>query len=235
MLKCICALAICSFIFSCTIKDKKPSSVPVVSAYDSAYHLIKEAEVMLKEGDLILRDGQEFSSQAIKSFSRHDKSYSHAGLVFFNEGYPYVYHIVPDDENPSKKLRLDSLKYFANPRKNAGIGIYRYDMTPEETKQLRSIVEGWKTQGVSFDSTFNPKTDDRMYCSEMIKKGVERATGKRIDIQTTRPTSQEAAFFAKHLRVPVSYASTLDVVAIDNLFVNKHCKEIRRFKFNSQQ
>jgi len=235
MLKCFCVIVFSSLLFSCTIREKKTPDVPTVSAYDSAYHLINEAEVIVKEGDLVLRDGQEFSSQVIKSFSRKDKSYSHAGLVFFNDGYPYVYHIVPDDENPDRKLRLDSLKSFANPRKNAGFGIYRYDMTPEETKQLRSIVEDWKAQGVAFDSTFNPKTDDQMYCSEMIKKGVERATANRIGIQTTRPTKQEAEFFARHLRVPVSYVSNLDVVAIDNLFVNPQCKAIRRFKFNSYQ
>jgi hypothetical protein len=69
----------------------------------------------------------------------------------------------------------------------------------------------------------------------MIKKGVERATGNRISIQTTKPNQQEAAFFAKHLRVPVSYATNLDVVAIDNLFLNTQCKVIRRFQFNSHQ
>ncbi|HEX8315619.1 MAG TPA: YiiX/YebB-like N1pC/P60 family cysteine hydrolase [Flavisolibacter sp.] len=224
----ICVVALC-----CTFRDKQPAFVPVVgSPYDSAYNLIKEAEVLVKEGDLVLRNGQEFSSQLVKSFCRNDQSFSHAGLVFFRDGYPLVYHIVPSDDNPTKKLRVDSLKNFSNPRKNFGFGIYRYDLKQEEISQLRALVETWKDKEVVFDSTFNLKTDDQMYCSEMIKKGIERTTKNRVTIPTTKPTEKEAQFFAATLHLPIAYTSDLDVVAIDNLFVNPHCKQVRRFDFN---
>ncbi len=224
------------FFFSCTIRDKQEESITVVrNPYDSSNNLIKEGVLSVKEGDLLLRNGQEFSSQFIKNFNRTDKSYSHAGIIFFKNGYPYVYHIVPGDENPDQKLRADSLKKFCNPRKNFGFAIYRYNINEAEIKSLRESIEQWYQEGISFDSTFNLKTNDRMYCSEMIKKGLAKATDNRIIIATTKANKNEAKFFAAHLDLPLSYTTNLEVVSIDNLFTNPHCRAIRRFDFNPQK
>ena len=235
MFKCCIFLFVLSLIFSCTIRDK-PVQAPTIaiSPYDTAFQLIKEGELLVKEGDLILRNGQELSSQFIKNFNRTDKSYSHAGLLFFKNGYPFVYHIAPGEINSNEQLKADSLKHFCNPRKNSGFAIYRYNMTTREVQNLQTIVQQWERQGIAFDSTFNYTTNTRMYCSEMIKKGLAKATDNRINLSTTAPDKKEAAFFAQQLRLPLVYALTLQVVAIDNLFVSPHCKQIRRFNFNRQ-
>lgn len=221
-------------VFSCTIRDKSPEPPAPVNAYQPFYNQISEAELMVKEGDLVLRNGQEFSSQYIKNFSRTDKSYSHAGLVFFKNGYPYVYHIVPGEENPDEKLRADSLKAFCNPRKNFGFAVYRYAMDTAEVAKFRDAVYQWYAQGVSFDSTFNLKTDDRMYCSEMIKKGLAKATAGRISLATTRTSKTEAKLFAAYFHAPLSYTTNLELVAIDNLFLHPACRLVRKFEFNTQ-
>src|ERR1044072_715970 len=89
------------FLVACTISDKKQTERAVAkNPYDASNNMIKEGLLLVKEGDLILRDGQEFSSQLVKNFCRTNKSYSHAGMVFYQNGYPLVYHIVPGDENP---------------------------------------------------------------------------------------------------------------------------------------
>ncbi len=220
---------------SCSINDKQPEgNLVAVDPYLPYNNLIKESVATVKEGDLILRNGQEFSSQFIKQFNRTDKSYSHAGLIFFNNGYPYVYDIVPGDENPDAKLRIDSLKKFCDPRKNFGFAIYRYNISVQEVESLRKTIEKWKREGVSFDSTFNLKTDDRMYCSEMIKKSLAKATSNRIIISTTKTTKKEAKFFSSYLHLPLSYTTNLSVVAIDNLFINPNCTIVRRFDFNQK-
>ena len=232
MLKFCAFLSNFVLLYACTISDAKPETKPVtLNPYAASYNMIKEGQQLVKEGDLILRDGQEFSSQLVKNFCRTDKSYSHAGLVFYENDYPLVYHIVPGDENPGFKLRTDSLKAFCNPRKNFGFAIYRYNLQGKEINELQRAVEDWYAKGVVFDSAFNLKTDDRMYCSEMIKKGLGKATGNRINISTTRPTKTEAQFFAAQLHLPLSYTSNADVVAIDNLFINPHCRAVQRYSF----
>jgi hypothetical protein len=205
---------------------------PALSAYEPAYQKIREGSHLLKEGDLVLRDGLELSSQVIKQFSRQDKSFSHAGLVFFENGHPLVYHIVPGDENPDMKVRFDSLQQFCNPRKNGGYGIYRYNLDEKEVGLLKEYVLDCKRRGVQFDSLFNMATNDKMYCSEMIRKGLASATDGRIRLSTTKPNEREVEFYHQHMKFPKSYLAQLQVVAIDNLFINPACTPVRTYSFN---
>ena len=85
-----------------------------------------------------------------------------------------------------------------------------------------------------FDSLSNMKTDDKMYCSEMMSKGLNIATTNRIKIETTEPTDQEAKFFAPHLKVDEKYLRNLQIVTIDNLFIHPNCRLIKRFDFTQK-
>jgi hypothetical protein len=221
-------------LLGCTIRDKKPPPLPPADPYAGTYRQVDSAKALLHEGDLILRNGLEFSSQVVKQFNRKDKSFSHAGIILFRGSEPFVYHIVPGDENPDLRLRFDSLERFCNPRRNGGFALYRYALDSTEILTLKETILGWHRAGVLFDSTFNLQTDDRMYCSEMIKKGLARASGNRIIIATTKPTPEESAFFASNLRAPLSYVRSLQLVAIDDLFLNPHCRLVRRFNYQYQ-
>jgi len=212
---------------------RDPAPVATPSPYAGALSMIHESASVLKEGDLVLRDGQEFSSQLIKQFNRHDQNYSHSGLVFMENGMPQVYHILPAEEGNDDTMRKDSLEKFCNPRKNSGFAIYRYDLSKEEIKLLKTQVLQWYHDKVRFDSAFDYSTDQRMYCSEMVRKGLEKSTQGRIVLPVTRPTVDEAAFFSPHLKIPAAVLAKLDIVSIDNLFINPHCRLIRRFDFNS--
>src|SRR5215831_13330338 len=150
--------------------------------------MIREGQSLLKEGDLVVRLNRDPSSQFIKNFNQHDKSYSHSGIILFENEYPYVFHILNGEENPDDKLRKDSLSSFCDPRKNIAYGIFRYEMTPDEISKLKDCVQKWYNQGVRFDFRFNLESDDRMYCSEMISKALAEATDKRIIIKPTKLT-----------------------------------------------
>ena len=83
---------------------------------------------------------------------------------------------------------------------------------------------------MKFDSSFNMQSDDQMYCSEMIKKSVAFATSNRIKIATTQPTANEIGILSKYIHLDSS-AKPLEIVAIDNLYINPNCKLIREYKF----
>ena len=219
-------------LISCTIRDKKPEEQShSINAYAPFLEKIKEGNTLLKDGDLVLRSGEEISSQLIKKINRLDQTWSHSGIVLYENGYPYIYHIVTGDENPSEKLRRDSLERYSNPRKNSGFAIYRYDMNQEELQSFRNTIMDFYKKNIQFDSLFNLKTDDKMYCSEMIRKALIIATNNRIKLETTKPTELEAKFFAPHLKVDEKYLRSLQIVTIDNLFINPNCRLIRRFDF----
>ena len=220
----------------CTIRDKPPESkTVVVNAYEVFYNQVKEGKLLLKNGDLVVRSGNDITSQLIKSFNRKDKNYSHAGLVFFKNGEPMIFHILAGDENPGGKMTIDSLEKFSHPRHNSAFAIYRYDMDPTEIFKLKEAVTTWYAQSVRFDSTFNLRNDDRMYCSEMIKKGLARATGNRIMIETVKPTKPEAQLASTRLSLSPGDLMKLDLVPIDHLYMNPHCRLIGRFDFNPKK
>jgi hypothetical protein len=212
--------------------EEKKETIPVAANnYIDPYLMIREGQTLLKEGDLVVRLNQDPTSQFIKNLSRCDKKYSHAGIVLYENGYPYVYHIVSGEENPGEKLRKDSLSRFCNPRRNAAYGIYRYKTEPGEIKSLKSLVHNWYVKGVKFDTAFNLQTDDRMYCSEMISKLLAMATKKRILIETTKPTNTEARVFSTYMHLPLTYTSKLRIVSIDNLYTNPSCFLIKEYTY----
>jgi Permuted papain-like amidase enzyme, YaeF/YiiX, C92 family len=199
--------------------------------YVDPYKMINEGQTLLKEGDLVVRLNQDPTSQFIKNFNRLDKSYSHAGIVLFENGYPYIFHIVNGEENPDEKLRKDSLSRFCNPRKNMAYGIFRYNMDAREIKRLKDLIHKWYAKGVQFDPVFNLKTDDKMYCSEMIRKALARVTGKRILIETTKLTGTEARLFSAYSHLPFTYTSKLRIVSIDNLYKHSSCCLIKEYNY----
>src|SRR3954462_15428278 len=158
------------------------------------YAMIADGCSRLKEGDLVVRMHRDPSSQMIKYFNHKDKNYSHSGIVLFDPGYPYVYHMINGDENPDQKMRRDSLNQFCSPRRNAAFAIYRYNMSAEEITKLKDIVHKWYDKRIRFDSVFSLQSDDRMYCSEMICKGLLAATNKKIQVEPIQLSMVEASF-----------------------------------------
>jgi hypothetical protein len=211
---------------------KKQEAIPAIQHdYVDPYSMIVEGQTLLKEGDLVVRLNQDPTSQFIKNFNRHDKSYSHAGIVLFENGYPYIFHVINGEENPDEKLRRDSLSRFCNPRKNIAYGIFRYKMEAREMKSLKDLIHKWYLKGVRFDPIFNLKTDDKMYCSEMICKALARVTNKRILIETTKLTSAEAELFSAYAHLSFTYTSELQIVSIDNLYTNPFCHLIKEYYY----
>jgi hypothetical protein len=127
---------------------KQESTHVAPNNYIDPFAMINEGQSLLKEGDLVVRLNQDPASQFIKSFNRHDKNYSHAGIVLFESGYPYIYHIVNGEENPDEKLRKDTLGRFCNPRKNIAYGIFRYEIEAGEIKRLKDLIHKWYAKGV---------------------------------------------------------------------------------------
>jgi hypothetical protein len=109
--------------------------------------------------------------------------------------------------------------------------MFRYEMRPAEIKKLKDIIYKWYAEGIEFDSLFNLNTDNRMYCSEMVSKALSSATNNRIRIKTTELTNTEALTFSAYTHLPFSYARSLKVIPIDNLYTNSFCRLIKRYNY----
>lgn len=169
---------------------------------------INYAQRSVQSGDLVLRTGRDYTSEVMRKLSRHDKTYSHCGIASIENDSVFVYHSIGGEWNPDQKLKRDLFALFCNPYENRGFGIYRYSLNKKQKEEfLQNIHQFFKDQ-VKFDMQFSLDTDDRMYCSEMVYKAINPV-----------------------LKLKTTTINLIKFVAVDNLFVDAGCKEIKRVKF----
>jgi hypothetical protein len=198
------------------------------------YEMISEGQSLVKDGDLIVRLNRDPLSRYIKNFNKHDKSYSHAGIILFENGYPWVYNIMNGEENSGEGIRRDSLSQFSSPKRNSAYGIFRYQLKEDELKSLHDIMRDWMSKKIRFDYAFDYRTNDKMYCSEMISKAITEATRGRIGIERTRFTATEARIFAAYCNLPIDYTSELEIIPIDALYTNPYCHIVKTYDYQKQ-
>ncbi|MEO8960635.1 MAG: hypothetical protein ABI325_02055 [Ginsengibacter sp.] len=173
-----------------------------------AFIEIHNAQIAVLSGDLVLRTGRDYTSEVMRKLSRRDKTYSHCGIASIENDSVFVYHSIGGEWNPDQKLRRDLFSVFCNPYENRGFGIYRYSLNKKQKEEVLQNIHLFFKDEVMFDMQFNLDTDDRMYCSEFVYKAVKPV----LDLKTT--TINHITF-----------------VAVDNLFVDAGCDEIKRVKF----
>lgn len=190
---------------------------------------IKNARQLLQDGDLVTRSDNDFESLTLQNFSNEDRSYSHSGIAFKEDSGFVVFHSMTGTENPSGLCRKDPFDSFVNPVRKTGFGIFRYQLSTKEKEKFHSILQENINKKIPFDVTFNLKSNDSLYCSEMISKGLKASTGGRIVL----PTSVLNNFTPKLLgyKYKQVFLKKYEYISIDNLYLNKFCKEVIRVTY----
>jgi uncharacterized protein YycO len=127
----------------------------------------------IKNGDLIFQTSLSPQSKAIQLATK--SKYSHCGLIYKDGNDFYVFEAV----QPVKRTPLDEWiargqdgKYVIKRLKNAD-----QVLTPTTLTKMKQV--GDQFNGKNYDSTFE-WSDDKIYCSELIWKIYQRATGIEI-------------------------------------------------------
>lgn len=230
-------LSFLSFLFILITACNTPSAEGSVSLQKARtpeerlatwWQKVRESEPMVKDGDLITRTGSDIISASLCNFNKQDKTYSHSGVAFIEDGEAYVYHTMAGDENPTGVMMRQPFDSFCNPSRKNGFGIFRYDLSGSEMDSFRSLIINHYQNKMIFDTTFDLKDDNSMYCAEIIYKGLKVSTQNRIILPTTTVrnyTFKQVGYESKTLK-------ELEYVALDNLYMNPHCREIARVKFD---
>lgn len=193
---------------------------------------IDEMKAKIKDGDLVLRTGTDFSSEQVKGFNKLDKTYSHGGIAVRDSGDVYVYHVTPDFFHVKDKVRKEKLDSFCNPAENLGFAHARYNLDTAETKAFIQYLDQQYRKKIPFDMGFRLRTDDSMYCSEMIKKGLLLATRNRIEITNDKfDDRSKFKVIRQHLKLKDKDFADKEFVPIDHLFLNPNCTVIKRYVF----
>jgi len=127
----------------------------------------------IKNGDLIFQTSLSGQSKAIQLATK--SKYSHCGLIYKDGNDFYVFEAI----QPVKRTPLDKWiargqdgKYVIKRLKNAD-----QVLTPTTLTKMKQV--GDKFNGKNYDLTFE-WSDDKIYCSELIWKIYQRATGIEI-------------------------------------------------------
>ncbi len=133
--------------------------------------LISNGEI--QNGDLIFQTSLSDQSKAIQLAT--NSKYSHCGLLFKEGNDIYVFEAV----QPVKQTPLDQWvakgkdeKYVIKRLKNAS-----EVLTPSALDKMKEVAENFI--GKNYDKTFE-WSDNKIYCSELIWKIYQRATGIEI-------------------------------------------------------
>lgn len=133
--------------------------------------IANSGEIM--NGDIIFQTSLTDQSKAIHLATK--SKYSHCGIIYIENGQYFVFEAV----QPVKNTPLD--KWIAR-GKNGHYVIKRLKnaeeiLTAETLQKMK--VEGEKFKGKNYDLTFE-WSDDKIYCSELIWKIYQRATGLEV-------------------------------------------------------
>ncbi len=131
------------------------------------------SEEPLRDGDIVFQTMRSSQSAAIQIASR--SRYSHVGIIFLQDGVPFVYEGVgPVRYTPLKKwISQGEGGHYVVKRLRDADRI----LTTEAVARLRETAEGFR--GKPYDLVFE-WSDDRIYCSELVWKIYDRALGIRI-------------------------------------------------------
>ena len=244
MKKCFFLASLAFLAFACgdntgRVTAKKNDPLPD-SLLEERWKLINILADSIREGDLVLRCGNDLISESLSEFSQQEKLYSHSGVAVMDNGTMYIYSNMAGDINPDELMRRDPVDSFISPVHNVAVGIYRYDITATELEKLKAIIHDHYNNKLPFDMNFDLSTDDKMYCAEMIAKSVERATGSRISFSKSLITPALKEKYLKKLLekkvIPsAKVADQREYLALDNLYMNPHCSEVKKIIFGKPQ
>ncbi len=197
------ALLICSLLASCKPKSLDSTSAEKNKACEKPLSQkgLSESRHLLQNGDIILRTGNDVISGIFAQLNKRDKTYSHCGIAFIENGHWMVYHSIGGEDNPDEKLRRDPFEKFVGSDHNLGFAICRYPLTENQSQKLQKTVTLFYDNHTPFDMKFDLKTDDHLYCAEMVYKAFN------IALNTSH-------FFATTTHKGFEYVST------DNIFGN---------------
>jgi len=213
---------------SVPVKDGQLNSTASLTSKQSLA-AIAAAKKLLKDGMLVTRSDNDFESLTLQNFSQRERIFSHSGIVFEEGGGFVVYHSMAGIENPNGACRRDAFDSFVSPLQKTGFGLFKYDLTEQETGRFHQLMQQHFDSKIPFDVSFDLKTNDSLYCSEMICKDLKIATSGRVEI----PVSVLHDFHPKIMGYKYNsrFYKTFEYIGIDDLYLNPFCKEIARVKY----
>ena len=123
----------------------------------------------LRDGDIVFHESTSVVAPVIRLGQR--SRWTHCGIIFFEDGRPYVYEAL----DPVRKTPLD--RWLARGGGNSKVMRLKEPLSDKEMKAVKR--EARAMLGRHYDTVF-AWDDGRIYCSELVWKAYDRGAGIRL-------------------------------------------------------
>lgn len=185
---------------------------------DRNYHSNKSASIRfskqmtftLHEGDIVLRRGKSMISQLLRRTSLHDKTFSHAGIVYNDSGRWKVLHAIGGEGSSHDGVCSEDWEQFCSEKETDTVAVFRLTDDFRMAHQFVASAISLGKQCSGFDANFDLSTDNKLYCTELIQKAVYRASKGGISL-------------------PLTYISGITYVSCENIYSNSYVQHVYSF------
>ena len=155
----------------------------------------------LKNGDLVLRRGRSVESFAVV-YAKSENEYSHIGITVFENGKPFIIHIIPD--SPSV-VRKDTPEDFLSDKNSSRYCVLRPKFPENVLKNVTNSAERFFEKHILFDEKYNLSEDAFMYCSELVLKAF---TSNSIILEDIKPQNLNFTWGKHEIIMPNSFVKS---------------------------
>lgn len=160
----------------------------------------------LKNGDVILRKGRGFISDVLRNFSLHDRTFSHAGILFKVGSSWNVFHIEGGDGSAVDGVRWEPVQDFCNPMVSDAVAVFRITDEDAVRASLLDVCVEMTHRHPTFDTRFDLSSLDRLYCTELVALAFRQASRGGISL-------------------PLTSISGLEYISCENLYINDYARQ----------
>ncbi|RYY90089.1 MAG: hypothetical protein EOO15_04010 [Chitinophagaceae bacterium] len=217
--------------------DKDARGAKAAAPTDPVAGRIDSLKRLAQPGDLLFRLGDDMMSYSIRYLSERDPSYSHVGLLVERGGSLQVAHIGPYPDGRDT-LQCEPIDSFINPVKNLDAGLYRFHLSEAEKTLLIANVRKCAEQKVHFDYAYDVRTNDKLYCTELIAKSLAAATENRIRFEgmlVPAPMRKLMYAFLSQAVPDTNEVRNRRYIALDHLYMNEHCDSVIKISLRPPQ
>lgn len=164
----------------------------------------------LREGDIVLRRGKSMISQLLRRTSLHDQTFSHAGMVYFEDGRWKVLHAIGGQGSSIDGVCSEDWSQFCAAQQTDTIAVFRLTDDSRMAHQFVTTAIALGEQCSGFDTDFDLSTDNKLYCTELIQKAVFRASKGSISL-------------------PLTTISGVTYISCENIYTNHYVQHVHSF------
>ena len=137
------------------------------------------------DGDVILRKGRGVISDVLRYCSLHDRTFSHAGLLFRVGNRWQVFHILGGEGAVNDGVSWEPINQFCSVDQADTVAVFRLTDDASVRDSLLTVCRAITLRHPSFDTRFDLATNDQLYCTELVALVYRQASRGKISLPLT--------------------------------------------------